>query len=156
MSTSIQTIMASAKTLIAARITANGDTPQELKYRDNIEQNDDRNLAHGYSIIPRTASPAEAKLVRQISLEQIFETVLTDTYVRSQDDAQKENVVESLMGIGEEIAKQYINTRISNPSIVQKVSEPSILDIEFNEASAKKFVAYRMQVTVTYRIDLDT
>lgn len=148
MATIVGDIIDSMKSIIATEL---GATYQELKYVYNVEKNNLRSMEKAYGVRPVDAATAES-VTKAFTLDHSFEIILTDSVARTDTDVQRTDAIKVMYDKGDEIFKDFINTKIALPLVVLDVRAPSISEPEFVDDN--KMVILRFQTVVKYRSNL--
>ncbi|TXH09494.1 MAG: hypothetical protein E6R04_07965 [Spirochaetes bacterium] len=145
MANHVSSIIANAKSLAATEL---GATWHELKYAFELEKNDSRISAKGYSVIPLSADPVDTVL-RSYSLQHGFQLILSDTIARGAGDAEVFTVLGTLYDKADEIFKDYAGLLLNLAGTVIRVFDPSLGEPEF--FNDRETVVLRMNFNVLYR-----
>lgn len=149
MSTYVSQIITQTLSVISTEL---GSTYQQLRYVYDLDKNDYRGRYLAYGVRPLDAVSAES-IVRNYTLDQGFEVILTDTIARTDSDSQITTSLGTMYNKADEIFKALVNTKINLASFVLNVFDPSLNEPEYFDD--QKYVVLRMQYKVKYRSQLD-
>jgi len=148
MSTIVGDIVDESKALA---VTTFGVTYHELNHIYDLTKNNIRLQKLGFAIRPLSADSVDS-ILKNYTLDHIFELILTDTTVRNDDDAVTETKFNTMFEKGHDFFKALVNTKINLATSVLNIQEPAFGEPEI--LPEVKLLVLRMQYTVKYRIAL--
>lgn len=129
-----------------------GSTYKELSHKYNVLKNHSRDNDKMYGVVP-LGGDGNTGVVKKVTLDQVFQVILTHGYIDRDDSSDKEEKVLLLFDKISEIYKAAYNKKLGIPSVVLVVSEFTINEPEFEEGN--NLIVLRTDFTIKYREILD-
>jgi hypothetical protein len=150
MATNLTTILTAIKTIMLTKLSA---SYKELTHIFQIERNHGREAKTAYAIRPLGAvENEETNALRNYTLDQEFEMILTDMLTRESDSTEAITSIEAMYDYFDQIYRVMVNTKLGLPSLVWIVRRCEISEPEF--VSNGKIVVLRMKFNVKYRMSV--